>query len=343
MNMDKKNKKSSRKRKLALSSIAVAGATVSLSSVALSANIAMATTTTAKQNIVFKTSTDKTLPKYTITSSNKSSGIYGVDLASHINPSWSSWKKSGVQFAWSKATEGISYKSPVHATQVKNAHQNGVVVGSYHFAQPNRSSGRSQADYFVANGGGWRANTDTMVGALDIEYNPSGDACYGMSRSQMNSWIRSFIEEYMVKTGTKPVIYTDTSWFNRCVGNYDYRDTPLWLARYSTGPLDMPFAWSGTQQMTWQRKAYTNYDADVFNGTLAQLHTYANTGSISKAFYDSSATKSLPKNTGYVYKTVTSPDSYFRTSSPVVTDANHLPISGTWVWHTTPNTISFNH
>jgi len=59
-------------------------------------------------------------------------------------------------------------------------------------AIPDNSTGAAQADYFVANGGGWTGDGRTLPGMLDIEYNPYGAECYGLTQSQMVSWISSF-------------------------------------------------------------------------------------------------------------------------------------------------------
>lgn len=48
---------------------------------------------------------------------------------------------------------------------------------------------------------------------LDIEYNPSGATCYGLSASAMVSWIKSFVDTYHTKTGRYPIIYTTNDWW----------------------------------------------------------------------------------------------------------------------------------
>jgi GH25 family lysozyme M1 (1,4-beta-N-acetylmuramidase) len=43
---------------------------------------------------------------------------------------------------------------------------------------------------------------------LDIEYNPNGATCYGLSQAAMRSWIKDFGETYKAKAGRYPMIYT---------------------------------------------------------------------------------------------------------------------------------------
>lgn len=94
------------------------------------------------------------------------------------------------------------------STQYDGATAAGLIRGAYHFAQPAESSGAAQAKYFASNGGGWSDDGITLPGALDIEYNPSGDTCFGLSASAMVDWIEDFVTTYESETGRWPVIYT---------------------------------------------------------------------------------------------------------------------------------------
>ena len=48
---------------------------------------------------------------------------------------------------------------------------------------------------------------------------PTARACYGLSRTKMISWIRSFTTRYHRLTGRDAVIYTTLAWWRRCTGN----------------------------------------------------------------------------------------------------------------------------
>ena len=145
---------------------------------------------------------------------------------------------AGAQFAYVKASEGTAFVNPDFASQYDGAYQAGLIRGAYHFALPNQSSGAAQASYFVANGGGWTADGRTLPGALDIEYNPYGAECYGLSQSAMVSWIASFSDTYQALTSVWPVIYTTTAWWAACTGNYGgfAGQDPLWISRHHSGP-----------------------------------------------------------------------------------------------------------
>ncbi len=137
----------------------------------------------------------------------------GHDVSSHQKTvDWSSAKSKGARFVYVKATESTTYRNPYFAQQYNGSREAGLIRGAYHFALPHQSSGKSQARYFVGNGGSWRADGWTLPPALDIEYNPYDRKrkCYGLSDDAMVGWIRSFSDEVKRLTGRRPVIYTTT-------------------------------------------------------------------------------------------------------------------------------------
>src|SRR5690242_20479460 len=160
----------------------------------------------------------------------------GMDVSSwQGNVAWSTAYANGARFAYTKATEGTGYTNPYFAQQYNGSYNVGMIRGAYHFARPDVSSGATQADYFIGHGGGWSADGKTLPGALDIEWNPYGGDCYGLSKASMTNWILSFSNEYHARTNKWPAIYTATSWWTECVGNSDFSSTnPLWVARYAS-------------------------------------------------------------------------------------------------------------
>lgn len=216
---------------------------------------------------------------------DSSGGVQGVDV-SHwqgaIN--WTSVRSAGIQFAWMKATEGTSYKDPQFNTNYPAAHGAGVIRGAYHFARPDVSSGSSQATFFASNGGAWSRDNLTLPGVLDIEHNPYGAMCYGLSTTQMRNWINDFYTTYKSRTTRDVVIYTTASWWNTCTGNWTGMSSksPLWVAHWTSAanptiPAGFP-VWT-----VWQ---YTstgsvsgisgNVDRNKFNGSRDRLLALAN-------------------------------------------------------------------
>ena len=202
--------------------------------------------------------------------------VEGMDVASHQgNVDWASWWGQGKRFAYVKATEGTYYTNPYFAQQYNGSYNVGMIRGAYHFATPDTTSGATQANYFVDHGGGWSGDGKTLPGALDIEYNPYGATCYGLSQSAMVSWIRSFTNQYKARTGRDAVLYSTTDWWTQCTGNNaSFGSTnPLWIARYSSSPGTLPAGWG--VHTIWQ---YTSspLDQDRFNGAYDRLQALAN-------------------------------------------------------------------
>ncbi|KAF8348565.1 glycoside hydrolase family 25 protein [Amanita rubescens] len=203
---------------------------------------------------------------------------YGIDVSSYQgNVNWSQVKANGISFAYIKATEGTSYTNPYFSSQYTGATNAGLIRGGYHFARPDVSSGSSQASYFLKHGGGWSADGITLPGALDIEYNPYGAECYGLSASSMVSWITSFSNTYHTTTKRYPIIYTTTNWWKTCTGNNGgfANNNPLWIASWgsSIGPLPAGYAYTTFWQ--YADSGPNPGDADLFNGDSAGLKRMA--------------------------------------------------------------------
>ncbi|MEV8284964.1 lysozyme [Streptomyces niveus] len=203
----------------------------------------------------------------------------GVDVSSHQgNVNWASLWSSGVKWSYVKATEGNYYKNPYFAQQYNGSYNVGMIRGAYHFATPNDSSGANQANYFVDGGGGWSRDGKTLPGVLDIEWNPYGAACYGKTQAQMVAWIREFLNTYKARTGRDAVIYTATSWWTQCTGNYAGFGTtnPLWVARYNTTVGELPAGWGFYTMWQYTSTGPIVGDHNRFNGALDRVVALAN-------------------------------------------------------------------
>jgi GH25 family lysozyme M1 (1,4-beta-N-acetylmuramidase) len=210
--------------------------------------------------------------------------VEGIDVSHHQGTvDWTRVRAAGIQFAYIKATEGNSYTDTAFDSNYVDAYRAGVIRGAYHFALPNRSSGTAQANFLLANGGAWSADSRTLPAALDLEGNPYGATCYGLSQSAMRTWIADFLNRYRARTGRYAVIYTTTSWWTSCTGNYSgfWDHHPLWIARWSSSAGTLP---SGASVWSfWQYAASGsvsgisgNVDRDRWNGTRARLIALAN-------------------------------------------------------------------
>ena len=203
----------------------------------------------------------------------------GIDVSHYQGAiNWTSVRNAGIQWAYIKATEGTTYKDPQFNANYVNAYNAGVIRGAYHFARPNSSSGATQANYLASNGGAWSADGRTLPAAIDLEA-----GCYGLSQAAMRNWIADFLNTYRSRTGRYAAIYTTTSWWTTCTGNYSgfWANHPLWLARWASAPGTLP---AGAPFYTFWQYTSTgavsgisgNVDRDYFNGTRDRLIALAN-------------------------------------------------------------------
>ncbi|MFD0259008.1 lysozyme [Kitasatospora indigofera] len=202
----------------------------------------------------------------------------GMDVSSYQgNVAWSTAAANGARFAYVKATEGTTYTNPYFAQQYNGSYNSGLIRGAYHFALPDVSSGAAQANWFVGHGGGWSGDGKTLPPALDIEYNPYGATCYGLSQSAMVNWIRDFSNTVHSRTGRYPTIYTTTNWWSTCTGNNAGfgATNPLWIARYASAVGTLPAGWS--YQSIWQYADSGTLPGDQnwFNGAYDRLQALA--------------------------------------------------------------------
>jgi GH25 family lysozyme M1 (1,4-beta-N-acetylmuramidase) len=173
-----------------------------------------------------------------------SGALQGVDVAAYQHPNgqainWKRAARSGIQFAAVKATEGTYYRNPFALTDLTEAKAAGLSVIAYVFAVPNGNGGstspQAQADYLIQY-------LDSAGGPLppimlDIEYNPYGAECYGLSQPAMRSWIAHFSDEVLAKTGEDPIIYGPAPWWQDCTGGTArFSQFPLWVPDYTTAP-----------------------------------------------------------------------------------------------------------
>ncbi|MFI6928766.1 lysozyme [Streptomyces sp. NPDC050287] len=205
----------------------------------------------------------------------------GHDVSSHQkNVDWQQSKARGARFVYVKATESHTYRSPYFGQQYNGARSAGIIRGAYHFALPDKSSGRTQAAYFVRNGGAWTADGWTLPPALDIEYNPydKKHKCYGLSKPKMVSWIKSFSDETKRLTGRRPVIYTTAHWWNTCTGGSRAfaANHALWVARYNAADAGaLPGGWSFWTIWQYDNGGGLPGDQNLFNGSLSRLRAFA--------------------------------------------------------------------
>lgn len=211
--------------------------------------------------------------------------VGGLDISHHDHryfaPHWRTEVAAGSRFVYIKATEGRTYVNPNFAADYTAARAAGRYVGAYVFARPDLGAPVEQADHFLRHARFTR-DPQTLVPFVDLEWPYEGvhaDGCYNLNPQQMRAWIGAFIDRIQRAIGRKPMIYTNTYWWNPCTGNdTSYGDHPLDIANYSAKQPRLPAGWRTFA--LWQyrpgnpRKLHS-HDRDVVNGGLPQLRALA--------------------------------------------------------------------
>lgn len=206
--------------------------------------------------------------------------VPGIDVSVYNAPvNWGGQWRAGKRFVYIKATEGTSYRNPRFSTQYLLSYQHGYIRGAYHFARPDGAGGAAQAKYFVEHGGSWSADGKTLPGVLDIEqnYTNSKAPCWGNNFDTNIAFVKAFLREYKALTHLNAVIYTNGTFWAKCM-----RDTtafsktnPIWYASVGI-PNKVTGGWPF---YTFLQYGVTNgMDQDRFSASTAQLKKLALNG-----------------------------------------------------------------
>jgi len=186
------------------------------------------------------------------------------------------WKpvagKARVHFAFVQASRGSGSDCAVaadrcgadeyYARNYARARAKGVAVGPYHrmFANGDTitevtADATAEANLFISmvNASGGLQPGDLRP-ALDVEV-PFG----GLNASELQTWIRTWVDLVEAALGHQPVIYTNnSSW--QATGNtseFALAGHPLWVAHWGVAAPSTPASfWAGDGWSVWQYSSY---------------------------------------------------------------------------------------
>ena len=202
--------------------------------------------------------------------------IPGIDV-SHWQGliDWSEVRRSGVLFAFIKATEFPDKRTKIHVDvrlkeNIEGANNNGILWGAYHFFRTHIDP-VIQAQVFCETVGKFLS----LPPVLDLEV-------AGCKGKKLNQKVSAFLEETEKISGRRPIIYTSGG-FWRPMMMYEKRtdadwakEYPLWLAQYtSTWPTPC-YPWAGWDFWQYSDKGRlpgikAAVDLNWFNGSLLEL------------------------------------------------------------------------
>ncbi|MFT3909890.1 MAG: GH25 family lysozyme [Ferruginibacter sp.] len=153
--------------------------------------------------------------------------IHGIDVSKHQGIiSWKDVKEMQVQdvkidFAFIKATEGISLVDEQFRRNWFNAEKAGVTKGAYHFFIASKS-GKAQAENFIET---VKLEKGDLYPVLDVEQ--TNGTSVDVLQQRVADWLLMVEKQYHVK----PIIYTNADFYRTFLaGRFD--DYPLWVAHY---------------------------------------------------------------------------------------------------------------
>ncbi|GGE48753.1 hypothetical protein GCM10011391_29480 [Pullulanibacillus camelliae] len=157
--------------------------------------------------------------------------LQGIDV-SHWQGTidWKRVERSGVAFAYIKATEGTTFVDPMLATHARAIKETKLHVGFYHFARfTDNASAQHEAKHF---GSTVAPYTSDLLPALDVEVD------IGLNKRQLSELILIFCQAVKKQTGQDVMLYTNTN-FSKLHLDHALHQLPLWIAEYNrSSPQD---------------------------------------------------------------------------------------------------------
>lgn len=171
---------------------------------------------------------------------NRYSPYDGIDVSSYQQEiDWEAVSHDrNVKFVYIKATEGATYTSPHFESNIKNARQHGIKVGSYHFLR-STSSIQAQFDNFRKSA---RKDEQDIVPLIDIEN--KGE----WSRKELIDSLQLFANLLRDYYGSEPMIYTSSSFYNNYLCPF-FSNNLLFIAKYSSSEPELKM---GVKYALWQ-------------------------------------------------------------------------------------------
>lgn len=153
--------------------------------------------------------------------------IHGIDVSRY--QSTVNWKEvknmeeKGIKigFVFIKATEGTSIVDEQFRRNWLEADAQNIPKGAYHFFIPTRSA-KKQAQNFIQM---VNLKPGDIPPVLDVEKS------LGVSVSQMQKGVKTWLDEVEKHYGVKPIIYTNIDFYEHYFQT-GFEEYPLWIAHY---------------------------------------------------------------------------------------------------------------
>lgn len=202
----------------------------------------------------------------------------GLDVSSYQgNQNWKSLAKSGITFAFAKASEGEHTKDTRFATHIAGIIGAGLVPGAYHFGWPNQNAATEAANYVAAVKSHARRG---FVHVLDLERRSDGANYSGRTAAQIRAYAHAWITAVQKAfPGQRVGVYTSSA--DIAAKHLPANSAFLWYPAYPSGAMSYAEAEkharpapSGQHPLFWQFTS-TPVDRNLAYLSPADLRTWA--------------------------------------------------------------------
>lgn len=158
--------------------------------------------------------------------------IYGIDVSHHQGKiEWvkvREWNGKKISFVYVKASEGATYVDKTYNTNLKEATDNNLLVGSYHYFRTT-SSVKNQFENFIKH---VDIDKQNLIPLIDVEEKKN------WNNAEFHKNFQEFLNLVENHFGAKPIIYTVNSFYNINLSG-KYKSYHFLIGRYGENPPNM--------------------------------------------------------------------------------------------------------
>jgi lysozyme len=191
--------------------------------------------------------------------------VWGIDLSHHQGEiNWKSVSDDNPHFVFLKATEGVTIIDKQYHHNYREARENGILTGSYHFFSY-KSSGLRQAMHFLSV---VKYQKGDLPLVLDAEFGRNMPPDMVVARE-----LNDFIQTVSRITGEKILVYCQDRYYNRYLKKYVREPHHLWICDFvGTPDSDEWLFWQQTDKFKIGGIA-GGVDFNIFNGSIDKLRS----------------------------------------------------------------------
>ena len=201
--------------------------------------------------------------------------VRGIDISHHQEAiDWPLIERSGLDFAFIKATEGGDHKDRNFARNWEKAEEAGLARGAYHFFTFCKT-GAEQAVNFIES---VPVTENALPPAIDLEF--SGNCSARPTKEELHRELGEYARIVEDRYGKRPIMYTTNYSYEMFLAGEDYVYV-IWIRNiYKFPKLPDNKEWSFWQYADTGRINGINgfVDLNVFNGTKEEFGQFVLNG-----------------------------------------------------------------